>query len=606
MKNILYFLQGRHFCSYMKSLFGQSNTFLRNDEIVKKQFMRFLIPSVASTIALSLNQFADSIIVAQLLGSSAMSVVNLGVPIMMAFAVVYMLFGTGGSVVYANYLGKMEKKKAGGVFSFTLLSAFVVSALVACVGIVFNESLSGILCSDQTLLAEFSSYAKILFVSTVPIVVIQVVINFLPAAGSPKLATFINLLANVTNLVFDYVFIHFGGMDVTGAAWATFGGYIVGFLFLMLWVLLKKCRIPLEAFTLDTVKSIRQIAGGGVSAAMVQLGFAVKFSYCNIVAGKIAGVVGITAFAGGMQTISIVSVIMAGIASAIVPLIAVMNAQRDFAGIRFLTARALKLQFVVNMALALLFLFFPTIITTMYNINDPKAYDMTITAVRIFTVMFVVRGFVQIALFSNLALGRKVYSFVISTFDGFVGIVPLVYVLSKLLGIDGLWIAYPACAVLIVVGIYAYNLIARRHLDYRASLFLLLPKEGFKGDILDISLRWDIGKASEVSKLVYEYCGKYGIDSQKSNLLAIACEEIFVYTLNHSGENRVNMDIRITLEKGVVEVYVKSVGVPFDHVSADQEQYGNIWMIKKISTDFKYDYLLGLNQTVIKLATQKI
>ena len=572
----------------MKSLFGQSNTFLRNDEIVKKQFMRFLIPSVASTIALSLNQFADSIIVAQLLGSSAMSVVNLGVPIMMAFAVVYMLFGTGGSVVYANYLGKMEKKKAGGVFSFTLLSAFVVSALVACVGIVFNESLSGILCSDQTLLAEFSSYAKILFVSTVPIVVIQVVINFLPAAGSPKLATFINLLANVTNLVFDYVF------------------NIVGFLFLMLWVLLKKCRIPLEAFTLDTVKSIRQIAGGGVSAAMVQLGFAVKFSYCNIVAGKIAGVVGITAFAGGMQTISIVSVIMAGIASAIVPLIAVMNAQRDFAGIRFLTARALKLQFVVNMALALLFLFFPTIITTMYNINDPKAYDMTITAVRIFTVMFVVRGFVQIALFSNLALGRKVYSFVISTFDGFVGIVPLVYVLSKLLGIDGLWIAYPACAVLIVVGIYAYNLIARRHLDYKASLFLLLPKEGFKGDILDISLRWDIGKASEVSKLVYEYCGKYGIDSQKSNLLAIACEEIFVYTLNHSGENRVNMDIRITLEKGVVEVYVKSVGVPFDHVSADQEQYGNIWMIKKISTDFKYDYLLGLNQTVIKLATQKI
>ena len=256
--------------------------------------------------------------------------------------------------------------------------------------------------------------------------------------------------------------------------------------------------------------------------------------------------------------------------------------------------------------LVMLFLFFPTIITTMYNINDPKAYDMTITAVRIFTVMFVVRGFVQIALFSNLALGRKVYSFVISTFDGFVGIVPLVYVLSKLLGIDGLWIAYPACAVLIVVGIYAYNLIARRHLDYKASLFLLLPKEGFKGDILDISLRWDIGKASEVSKLVYEYCGKYGIDSQKSNLLAIACEEIFVYTLNHSGENRVNMDIRITLEKGVVEVYVKSVGVPFDHVSADQEQYGNIWMIKKISTDFKYDYLLGLNQTVIKLATQKI
>ena len=602
MKNILYFLREHHFCSYMEFLFGQSNTFLRNDEIVKKQFMRFLIPSVASTIALSLNQFADSIIVAQLLGSSAMSVVNLGVPIMMAFAVVYMLFGTGGSVLYASYLGKMEKKKAGGVFSFTLLSAFIVSALVAFVGLAFNEWISGILCSDESLLAEFTSYAKVLFVSAVPIVVIQVVINFLPAVGNPKLATFINLLANVTNLIFDYVFIHFGGMDVTGAAWATFGGYIVGFLFLMLWILLKKCRIPLEVFTLDTVKKITQIAGGGVSAAMTQLGFAVKFSYCNFVAGKIAGVVGITAFAGGMQTISIVSVIMAGIATAIVPLIAAMNAQKDFAGIRFLASRALKLQFVVNMVLALTFLFFPSIITTMYNIENPDAYNMTIVAVRIFAIMFVVRGFVQIAQYCYLALGRKAYSFVISAFDGFVGIVPLVFVLSKLLGINGLWIASPACAALIVVGIYVCNLFARRHLDYKASIFLMLPVDSFKRDVLDISLRWDMGKAAEVSKMVSDYCRKYGIDSRKSNLLAIACEEIFVYTLNHSGENRVNMDIRIALEKGVAEVYVKSIGIPFDHVSADQEQYGNIWMIKKISTDFKYDYLLGLNQTVIKLA----
>ena len=580
--------------------------FQRNDAIVQKQFFRFLIPSVVSTVALSLNEFADSIIVAQLLGSTAMSIVNLGMPVMLVFAIVYMMLGMGGSVLYANYLGKMEKEKAGKIFSFTLFVSVAVAAVIMLLGLSFNESIAKFLCSDSTLLTSFVPYTKVLSISAILIIAIQVLICFLPAAGSPKLATFINVLANVVNLIFDYIYIHYFGMDVTGAAWATFTGYAVGLLFLFIWMALGKCRIPFVLFTKDTVKKFSQILAGGLSSAMTQLGFAIKFSYCNIVAGSLAGIAGITAFAGCIQTISLVSILMGGIASAIIPLIAVLNAQKDYAGIRFLGNRTLKLQLVVNSIFTLAFLFFPSIITFMYNIDSPEARSMTFSAVRIFSIMFVIRGFVQVAQYCNLAMGRKNYAFVISTFDGFVGMVPLVFLLSKWFGITGLWIAYPACSLLIVIGILLYNLAIKNRLKYKATPFLLIPEDSLKTDVLDISIRWGIEQVEEVSKMVHDYCCKYGIGEKQTNLLSVACEEMFVYTVKNSKEGCVNIDMRITVEDSTIDVYIKSVGQPFDHFSADQEKYGNIWMINKISTDVKYDYIMGVNQTRIKLRKEKI
>ena len=575
---------------------------LRNDEIVKRQFFRFLIPSVVSTIALSLNEFADSIIVAQLLGSPAMSVVNLGMPIMLVYAIVYTMFGIGGSVLYANYLGKMERKKAGEIFSFTLFASLAVAAVITLVGLLFYEEISRIFCTDESLLSMFIPYTRVLSISASLVILIQVLINFLPATGNPKLATFINVLANVVNLIFDYIFIHFFDMGITGAAWATFVGYAVGLAFLIAWVLLGKCRISFALFSKETVRMLSQIVAGGMSSAMTQLGFAVKFSYCNFMAGSLAGIAGITAFAGCIQTISLVSIFMAGIAISIIPLIAVMRAQKDYVGIRFLCKRALKSQLAVNMIFTLLFLFFPSIITSMYNIESADAYSMTIKAVRIFSVMFVIRGFVQVAQYNHMALGRKKYAFIISAFDGFVGIVPLVYLLSRCWGVDGLWLAYPLCSLLIVVGIFAYNFVAQRRLSHKMSPFLFVPSEKFKNDVLDISIHGNMEKAGVVTRMVLDFCDEYGIDSQKANLLAVATEEIFVYTACNSKDKYVNMDMRITIENESIVVYTRSIGLPFDHFSADQEKFGNIWMIKKIASEVKYDYLLGVNQTRFKLA----
>lgn len=62
---------------------------------------------------MSLNEFADSMLVSNLLGSGAMAVVGLGMPVMLAMAGVYSLLGSGGATVYGISVGKRDNETAG-------------------------------------------------------------------------------------------------------------------------------------------------------------------------------------------------------------------------------------------------------------------------------------------------------------------------------------------------------------------------------------------------------------------------------------------------------------------------------------------------------------
>ncbi|MBQ3317991.1 MAG: hypothetical protein IJG69_08650, partial [Spirochaetales bacterium] len=78
----------------------------RNGRIITRKFFRYVVPMVMSTIAISLNEFVDSILVSQLLGSDAMAMVGMGCPLMLSFAVIYVMLGIGGSVLYAKNAGE--------------------------------------------------------------------------------------------------------------------------------------------------------------------------------------------------------------------------------------------------------------------------------------------------------------------------------------------------------------------------------------------------------------------------------------------------------------------------------------------------------------------
>ena len=91
----------------------QEKTLVRSNQVLFKKFSQYLIPTMITYAALSLNEFVDSMLVSNMLGPDAMAIVGLGAPIMLIMAAIYSLLGSGGSTVYAIAIGKRDHDSAG-------------------------------------------------------------------------------------------------------------------------------------------------------------------------------------------------------------------------------------------------------------------------------------------------------------------------------------------------------------------------------------------------------------------------------------------------------------------------------------------------------------
>ena len=67
-----------------------------NGKLINKRVWAFFTPALISTFSITASMFLDVVIVGRMLGPTAMSAVNLALPLTMVFTMVHMLFGTGG------------------------------------------------------------------------------------------------------------------------------------------------------------------------------------------------------------------------------------------------------------------------------------------------------------------------------------------------------------------------------------------------------------------------------------------------------------------------------------------------------------------------------
>jgi len=563
-------------------------------KILNRKFFQYLLPTVLCTMAVSLNEFVDSIIVSQMLGSDIMSLVNIGMPVMVAFAVLYVLLGVGGSAVYAVKEGQMESKKASGIFTLTMIITAFFSAIILLTAIFFTEPLAHMLCKSEALIPSFIPYLRILLFSGILILPLQVIISFMPAFGHPAIGTTINIIANVVNLILDYVFIRILG-DVKGAALATLTGYIVGGLVVLVLWLMKKIRLPFSRITFRVGAEIKDIAKHGISPSANQVGYCIKIAFSNWLAFTLAGMTGVTIFAVCMQVVSILSIFLGGIISAMVPIVASLYGQRDFHGIHILMKTCLKLQFIVNLVLLLILELFPRLILRIYHVGQADA-DAASTAIRIFSIMFVFRGFTLLFMYYFPIIKRSGYALTISIIDGFAGVIPLEYLLSRAFGINGIWLGFTATSVLLLLGIIAVNYVISRRSKGLFSGFLLLENESRTIPTFATTVRMNSDDISALTPAIQEFCNKAQIEEKTALLAAVSLEEMCMYTIKNS-ETTDYIDILFKIYPDHLLMDFRSIGKPFDPMHADPEEFSNLATLKKLVTSLDFNYVLGMNQT---------
>lgn len=572
----------------------------RKATIINRKFFEFLAPTVLSIVAISLNEFVDGIIVSNLLGHEAMTLINMAFPIMLIFAMIHTFLGVGGSIIYAENAGKQDADSARKTFSVTMMVSVLFSLLILQIGSMISTDITSALGVPAEYYDVFVRYIRILFISGVFIIPVQTFISFTPALGFPKVGTFINVSANVINLLMDYIFIKFFDTDVAGASMATLAGYIAGLIIIVAAVMLKKVDFP---FVFARFREFRRVPGiimRGLAPSITQLGYCIKIGYCNILAMLLGAFAGVSIFALCIQAVSIASIAIGGIIGAMVPIAASLYGQRDYNGIKLLLNKVLVVQLVANLGLLVLFEGFPQLLLALYNVDGIPIEEAKL-AIRIFSIMFVFRGFSVVYTYYFQIIGRKWYANIVSAIDGFIGIIPVSLILGNFLGLDGLWLAFPAVALLLDIGIIIVNSIIAARSKGRYRNFMLYEEESRDVPVYDVTYRASDEEIIENELNFESFCKKNNLGASVTMFAEIVSEEMSeLIKDNVSIKKADQIDMLVKIYPDHLLFDFRSVGKPFD-VASEVSRGSNLDVLKKLSYSADFSYVMGMNLTRIKL-----
>ncbi len=172
-------------------------------------------------VFMSLYTIVDGIFVSRLVGSNALSAVNIVYPVINLMFACGIMLSTGGSAIVARQIGEKKEGESRENFSLIALVSFFVGMVILVFGMLFLESICKVLGATPILLSDCKKYLGVLLLFG-PLTMMQMFFQvFFVTAGKPTLGLILTIAGGVANVILDYVFMGPMGMGVMGAALAT-------------------------------------------------------------------------------------------------------------------------------------------------------------------------------------------------------------------------------------------------------------------------------------------------------------------------------------------------------------------------------------------------
>ena len=184
--------------------------------------LKFTLPLFISVVFQQMYSIADSMIAGKFAGEDALAAVGASYPITNIFNAVAIGCNIGCSVVISQFFGGKEYKKVKTAASTSLMAGFVLSGVLALLGIVLTPLLMKAVDTPMNIFDESALYLEIYIGGFVFLFLYNITNGIFTSLGDSKTPLYFLIFSSVSNVALDYVFVKFLNMGVSGVAWATF------------------------------------------------------------------------------------------------------------------------------------------------------------------------------------------------------------------------------------------------------------------------------------------------------------------------------------------------------------------------------------------------
>ena len=437
-----------------------------SDHFTYGKLLRFTLPSICMMVFTSIYGVVDGLFVSNFVGKTPFAAVNLVMPFVMILGGMGFMIGTGGTALVSKLLGEGKQDEAHRTFSMLVLFTLLLGAVLSAVGILTMPAVSRLLGASDAMMADCILYGRIVTGFTFAFMLQNVFQSFFIAAEKPRLGLFVTVAAGITNTVLDALFIAVFDWGVAGAAIATGLSQCVGGVLPLIYFLRPNTSLLRLRPAALRLRPILQSCGNGSSELMSNISSSLVGMLYNFKLMRLIGEDGVSAYGVLMYVDFIFKAFFFGYSIAVTPVVGYHYGAQNHAELKSLLRKSLIITVLVSLVMTGASVTLAGPIADLFVGYDAALHDMTVNALRIYSVSFLVFGFniFGSAFFTGLNDGTD--SALISFLRTLVFQVAAILLLPRWLDINGIWLAVTAAESLTLLVTVSLLAAKRRKYHY--------------------------------------------------------------------------------------------------------------------------------------------
>ncbi|HHT7190998.1 TPA: MATE family efflux transporter [Bacillus cereus] len=424
----------------------------------------FLVPLLLSNVLQSVGQLFGMVVVGRWLGVNDLAAISAFFPLFFLLVSFVIGIGSGSSILIGQAFGAKNEDRLKAIVGTTLTFTFIIGVVLAIIGSIFAMDIMRLMGTPENIIEISVHYARILFISMPVLFLYFAYTTFMRGTGDSKTPFYFLIVSTALNMILLPVLI-FGWLgapklDVYGAAYASVISTVITFIVMLLY--LKKKDHPLQ---LDSTVRKYLRMDGELLKLLLRLGIPASINMILVSLSEIAVIAFVNRYGSdATAAYGVVNQVASYVQMPAVSLgitVSIFAAQsigaNQFDRLQKVVKAGIIMNYVIGGVLISLIYLFSRDILSLF-LTSQTTIEIAHSLVMITLWSYLIFGHAQIISATMRASGTVLWPTVIGVVSIWLVEVPVAYYLSyhTSLGIEGIWIGYPAAFIVSLILQYAY------------------------------------------------------------------------------------------------------------------------------------------------------
>lgn len=400
--------------------------------------IKLAVPAMLSLLVSELYSAVDSFFVGVFAGEKAIAALTIVYPIQRLIIALSLMLSVGCATMFSWSFGAKNRARMEKTIFNAGTLALVIFGAIPIAYFLFGNQLLYFLGGRGEILKLADSYARIVVLGSPFLGLSTIIVFILSALGRPRLNLACISIGALLNMLLDYILLKYLNLGVFGAALATLTSQILSLILAIIFI--KRQGYSL-GFSFNIGISARMLAVGFTSF-IVEISDAVMLACINNLVLKNGGSDSIVIIGVITRLSMFLYTIMIGFGQALSSLSAYNLGKKCFSKIKKLLSLALVYSFLGSLLLWLIMMIFAEPIIGSF-LKDRALMLSAASVFRKTMIIFPLVSFYYESIYIYQAMNKPRFSLFLSLYRQLILFIPLLYLLTEIYHIQGVWLSYP-------------------------------------------------------------------------------------------------------------------------------------------------------------------